>query len=213
MLHHTGTIPLDTPRLLLRRFESRDAQDMFDNWAGREEVTRYLPWQPHANVEVTRDRIAAWQERYESAAVYHWVIVKRETGQAIGSISVQALREATRSCELGYCLGNAFWNSGYMTEALHAVLGLLFETVGLHRVQALHHLHNPASGRVMEKVGMTHEGTLRDFGQQADGSWFSMCIYSILQSEWDGRGPRGSAGNPAKANARPKTVAAHILGR
>ncbi|AVQ97220.1 N-acetyltransferase [Ethanoligenens harbinense] len=186
VLHHVGTMRLATPRLFLRRFEVRDAQDMFDRWASREEVTRHLPWQPHAGVEVTRGRIEAWQEQYADKRVYHWAVAQKETGRAIGSISVQAMREANRSCEIGYCLGNAFWNNGYMTEALRTVLELLFETVGLHRVQALYHAGNPASGRVLQKVGMTHEGTLRDFGRQADGGWYSMCVYSILESEWVG---------------------------
>ncbi|MFT8887393.1 MAG: GNAT family N-acetyltransferase [Ethanoligenens sp.] len=184
MLQHYGTISIQTPRLLLRKFVVEDAPDMFQHWAGNEQVTRYLTWAPHENVEVTRERISEWQQQYGNPAVYHWAIALRETGSVIGSISVQAIRQQNRSCELGYCLGNTFWNKGYMTEAMRAVLKLLFEKVGLHRVQALHHFDNPASGRVMEKVGMTLEGALRDFGRYADGTWYSLRIYSILEDEW-----------------------------
>lgn len=184
MLHHTGTIPLHTSRLLLRPFCCEDAQAMFENWASREEVTYYTPWPPYSSVEKVRERIEQWQAQYENPAVYHWVVVCKENGQAIGSVSVQALREKHLSCEIGYCLGNDYWNRGIMTEALQAVLQLLFGTVGMHRVQALHHLNNPASERVMEKAGMQFEGVLRDFGQYADGTWYSLCVHSILRQEW-----------------------------
>lgn len=185
MLRHTGTVPIESQRLLLRPFCEEDAQDMFDRWAGDEVVTRFLPWAPHRDVAITRDRIRQWVEQYTYDHVYHWAIVPHESGHVVGSISVQALRERTRACEIGYCIGRAFWNRGYATESLRVVLKLLFEQVGLHRVQALHHQQNPASGRVLEKAGMTREGILRDFAQDPDGSWYSLHLYSILEREWD----------------------------
>lgn len=184
MLHHLGTIPIETPRLLLRQFRIEDAKDMFDNWAGREEVTRYMAWPPHQNVRMTRERIEQWCAQYGNPAVYHWAIIFKDNGQAVGSVSVQALRERQLSCEIGYCLGNDYWNRGLMTEALRAALHFLFEKIGFRRVQGLHRENNPASGRVMEKAGMTYEGTLREFQCDRDGIWHSLCIYSVLRSEW-----------------------------
>lgn len=180
MLHHIGTVQIETPRLLLRPFIEADAPDMFANWAGDERVTRHLSWAAHRSVEQTRARILDWLPQYENPAVYHWALLPKESGRAAGSVSVQGLRERHLSCEIGYCLGTDFWNRGYMTEALRAVLDVLFARVGFHRVQAMHRAGNPASGRVMQKAGMVYEGTLRDFGLDQAGQWYSLCVYAAL---------------------------------
>ena len=164
-----GTQAIETKRLILRRFTVEDADDMYNNWASDPEVTEFLTWPPHGSVEVTRTLLEDWVSRYEDGTYFNWVMENKETGHAIGNISVVQLNEKVESAEIGYCMSRALWGQGYMPEALKAVMDYLFDTVGLNRVAATHDSNNPKSGRVMDKAGMKLEGTLRAAGRNNHG--------------------------------------------
>ena len=168
-MNKTGTQRIETHRLVLRPFDVDDAEDMFTNWASDPEVTRFLTWPPHQNVDGTRWLLGQWTSHYDDGAYFQWAIEWKETGAVIGSIAVVKLEEAIESAEIGYCLGRAFWGRGIMPEALRAVMDYLFGTVGLNRVWAGHDVNNPKSGRVMEKAGMKKEGVLRASGINNQG--------------------------------------------
>ena len=93
------------------------------------------------------------------------------------------LNTENRSAEVGYSLAREYWNQGFMTEALRAVLDLAFRKLNLHRVEAQHETDNPASGRVMLKAGMRHEGTMRGrlFNK---GRFVDVDVYAILREDW-----------------------------
>ncbi len=185
-MKHTGTVSLETERLILRRFTLDDAQQAFDNWMSREKVTRYMTWQPYQNVEDVKGYIQYVIGTYEKPDAYYWAIEEKNSGQVIGSISVIWLNEAVESAEVGYCLSDDFWGKGMMPEALNAVIRYLFDAVGLNRIQAGHDANNPNSGRVMEKCGMRYEGTLR----QADRNNQGVCdtvLHAILRDECNNR--------------------------
>lgn len=181
MLRHAGSPDLYTRRLHLRAYRPEDYRQMFDNWAGDPEVTRFLSWGPHANAEITRQLVAMWVEGYQSPTVYRWGIER--DGELIGDISVTRWREEEESCEIGYCLCRRYWGQGLMTEALNRILIFLFETVGFHRVALCHDVQNPASGRVMEKCGLRLEGVARHERKRRDGSWMDVAHYAILSED------------------------------
>lgn len=178
-----GTVTLETKRLLLRPFTPDDAPVMYHNWASDSEVTKYLTWQPHESQEASRTLLEDWAARYADPTWYNWAIVWRETGEPIGNISVVERKEKTESYHIGYCLGQAFWHRGIMTEAFTEVIRFLFEEVGVLRVDARHDTRNPHSGGVMRKCGLTYEGTLRqrDRCNQGigDSAW-----YGILREDY-----------------------------
>ena len=93
------------------------------------------------------------------------------------------LRREHNRAELGYWIGVPYWNHGYATEAASTVLRYAFETMDLHRVYAFHFTTNPASGRVLEKIGMTHEGTRRGHTLKW-GEYLDNEAYGILRDEW-----------------------------
>ena len=168
-MNKTGTQRIETHRLILRPFRAEDAEDMFANWASDPEVTRFLTWPPHRDVDGTRWLLGQWITHYDDGAYFQWAIELKETGAVIGSIAVVKLEEAIGSAEIGYCLGRAFWGRGIMPEALRAVMDYLFDTAGLNRIWAGHDVNNPKSGRVMEKAGMRKEGILRASGINNQG--------------------------------------------
>ena len=183
MLTHKGTQTIETQRLVLRRAELTDAEAMFRNWASDPEVTKYLTWPPHTSLEVSRRILESWVEANGQIDRYHWMIVLKELGQPIGSITVVEHRDDIGEAEVGYCIGKQWWHKGLVTEAMMAVMGYLFDQVGMNRVEARHDLNNPHSGGVMKKCGMRYEGTLR----RADRNNQGICdtaVYGMLKEEW-----------------------------
>ena len=177
-MNKAGTQRIETDRLILRRFRSEDAEDMYANWASDPEVTRFLTWPPHSSVDVTKALLADWIPRYEDGGYFNWAMEYKDTGEVIGNISVVRLIESIDAAEMGYCMSREYWGQELMPEALKAVMDYLFDVVGLNRVAACHDANNPKSGRVMEKAGMKPEGILRAAGKNnlgiCDDVWHAM---------------------------------------
>lgn len=169
---------LATDRLLLRPFVPDDAPAV-QRLASAYEIAENTLLIPHPYPE---GAAAAWIARPKEANHYLFAITLREGGDVIGAIALEAKPEHGRG-EIGYWVGTPYWNRGYVTEAARAVLGFGFESLGLHRIFAMHFSRNPSSGRVMQKLGMKHEGTLREHEKKWDV--FVDCeVYGILHTEW-----------------------------
>ncbi|MBQ5977682.1 MAG: GNAT family N-acetyltransferase [Oscillospiraceae bacterium] len=141
---------LETERLLLRKVRREDAQRIFDCWASDPEVTRYLTWQPHASVAMTKAVMDRWLADYDKPDTYRYGIELRETGELIGMIDVVGYHHGNPV--IGYCSGRAYWGNGYMTEALKALCAALFEAgYSMIRIEAVR--ENIGSNRVIQKAG------------------------------------------------------------
>jgi len=185
MLTHKGTQTINTDRLLLRRFEFDDAYDMFKNWANDSEVTKYLTWEPHNNVEVTKKIIELWVNEYEhNNNIYDWAIEVKKTGEVIGGVSIVKLDKKNYSCEIGYCMSRTYWGMGIMSESLKVVIDYLFSEVGFNRIVAKHDTNNVASGKVMLKGGMKYEGTLIQVKLRDNKEFYDLDLYAILKDDW-----------------------------
>lgn len=180
MLTHKGTQTIVTERLILRRFCLEDARAMYDNWASDDEVTKYLSWPTHTNIEITQWVMNDWVSSYEKEDFYLWAI--EFEGQPIGSISVVGKDDDTLKAHIGYCIGKAWWHKGIMSEALKAVMDYLFDHVGMNRVEACYDPNDPNSGRVMAKCGMKYEGTHRQSGRNNQGIC-DEAFYALIKSE------------------------------
>lgn len=183
MLTHKGTQTIETDRLILRQAHTGDAIPMFRNWASDADVTRFLTWPAHENVDITKCVLNSWITGYDKDDFYQWLIVLKETGEPIGSISVVELNEGVEKAEIGYCIGKAWWHRGIVTESTKAVIDFLFAEVGMNRIEARHDPRNPHSGAVMKKCGMQYEGTARSADRNNQGIC-DAARYAILRSDW-----------------------------
>lgn len=182
-MKNCGTQRIETDRLILRRYVIEDADAMYTNWASDSEVTKFLTWQPHSSVEVSRGIIENWLKEYSDEKYYQWAIVLKDNGnEPIGDISVVHMKEDISMVHIGYCLGRAWWRRGIMSEALKAVTDFMFDTVEVNRVESRHDPMNPNSGKVMQKCGMKYEGTLRSADRNNQGIC-DACYYALLRSE------------------------------
>ena len=178
-----GTKTIETERLILRRYVVEDAEDMYRNWAGDPEVTKFLSWPTHPNAEFSRKLLEKWVSYYDEGRTYNWGITLKGDDHVIGNIAVVEREERTRSYELGYVLGRAFWGRGIMPEALKAVIAYLFQgEKDLNRIIATHDVRNMKSGRVMQKAGMHFDGVLRASKRNNLGM-HDTAYYSILRED------------------------------
>ncbi len=175
------TPPLETERLLLRRFTIADAADVFRH-ARDPEVARLTSWEAHQSLDDTR-RFLDWAlARYDEAVGGPWAMVRRDTREVVGAIGLSVVWPHLRG-EIGYWVGRAWWRHGLATEAGRAVLRYAFDDLEMNRVEARCETDNIASERVMQKLGMTFEGILRQH-VLAKGRFRDMRLYSLLGDEW-----------------------------
>ena len=169
---------LHTDRLILRPIRYSDAPSMFE-YSQDEDVCRYVLWEPHQSIWDTYEAIRGLRRQYRHGWPSSYAIALADNDRQIGTIGFMWLNTENKSAEIGYSLSKEYWNQGYMTEALRAMIDFSFEKLHLHRLEAQHDLRNPASGRVMEKAGMNLEGTLRDriFNR---GQYCSVAIYAVI---------------------------------
>ncbi len=172
---------LHTERLILRQFQPSDA-DTVQRLAGVKEVAAGTLLPHPFEVEAAAQWIAQQQEQFAAGTAITIAIVLAEEEQLIGSIGMDIASEH-QLARLSYWLGTDYWNQGYCTEAVRAVIDYGFTRLSLHRIYAPHFHNNPASGRVLRKIGMTYEGRMREhyirFGRFVDVE-----IYGILREEF-----------------------------
>lgn len=179
--NNVGTKTICTNRLILRPILPSDAKEMYKNWASDMKLAKFLRWIPHASPDATSEYLSSFD--YGDAAFYNWGIVFGN--ELVGNISVVRLDEKLGVAEIGYCAGSRWWNRGIVTEALGGVKDFLFGEVGINKLVLRHDTENPASGRVMQKNGMTLEGTLREESAgRRDGKLGDVAYYGLLRSEW-----------------------------
>jgi len=178
-----GIIPtLATERLVLRPFRLGDAPDVA-RLAGDRSIADTTTNIPHPYEEgMAADWISQHQavcERHEGVA---FAITLRSDGTLVGAISLMGMKQGHHA-ELGYWIGKPSWGLGSCTEASREVLRYAFENLGLVRVHASHFARNPASGRVIRKIGMHSEGCRRHHVRKS-GQVEDLKIYGIHVDEW-----------------------------
>ena len=149
---------LKTDRLRLRKVKLADADAIFRQYAQDPEVTKYVSWRAHRDIEETRAYVRMCLLAWDVGKAFHWVIERHEEKHAIGMIIA---RSSEQKWELGYVLARAYWGRGYMTEALKGLIDWVLKQKDIYRIWAVCDVDNLASARVMEKAGMQLEGTLR----------------------------------------------------
>ncbi len=168
---------LATERLVLSKLATADIPQIV-RLASNANVSAYTTNLPYPYFE--RDAIY-WLNLAEQGFRQdtNLVLAIRQSSQLlIGGISL-TISAAHRRAEIGYWLGEEFWNQGYVTEATRALIAYAFTDMNLHRLTSTHFAGNPASGRVMQKAGMTHEGELQD-QLLKDAVYHSLIQYGVI---------------------------------
>ena len=173
---------LTTERLILRPFALSDAPAV-QRLASDREIARNTLLIPHPYPEGAAEE---WILGHDDQSNNHiFAIAPRDGGDVMGAIGLH-VETYHRRAEIGYWLGVPYWGQGFVAEAAKAVVGYAFDELGMNRIFAFHFTRNPASGRVLQKIGMHREGTMRQhlvkWGEHVDVDY-----YGIVREDWMNR--------------------------
>jgi [ribosomal protein S5]-alanine N-acetyltransferase len=169
---HSTPFVLESERLLIRRLTMDD------------DVAIHSP--QHKSIEDARTYIRSVLESYEKNEPTSYVIILKNSSELCGGIGFHHQDTSSHKIEIGYALAPWHWGNGYMTEAAFAMIDHIFKSTELQRLEARCKSVNTASEKVMQRLGMTYEGTLRR-NQLYNGNYYDTKVYSILRSEWESR--------------------------
>lgn len=155
--HLTPPESFATERLRIRKPRLEDAPLIFTAYAQDPEVTRYLTFRPHRHLSDAKEAVGRFLEAWRSGKSYCWLIFRRDDDKLVGAI---AARE-DQGINLGYLVARPYWRSGFMSEALGAIVEWVFTQPDIFRVWAVCDVDNEPSARLLERNGFHQEGILR----------------------------------------------------
>lgn len=177
---------LDTERLLLRPYCNADALSV-QKLAGDRHIADTTLNIPHPYEDGMAEAwIAQTHEQFAAGERATFAIVLRETDELLGTVSL-GIDKRANAAVLGYWVGQPYWNNGYATEASACLVAWGFDALGLNRIHSSHLTRNPASGAVMRKIGLVHEGCAREAVRKW-GRYEDLELYALLRRDWDGGG-------------------------
>lgn len=175
-----GTVEIAYGRLLLRKFRPQDAEELYNGFINQKEFLYYANKQPVTLEEeiLALDDIC---KNYSDPNFYNWVITLMETGEIVGAINYKP-NHKNDSVLVSYAIDNRHTGKGYATDAVNAVKVYAFSVLEAHRFEGGCATKNLASKRVLEKSGLTEEGTLKDYLKLPDG-YHDMIMFAEINSK------------------------------
>lgn len=178
----TAPPPIESARLHVRLVVESDLPALLEV-NGDKEVTKFLPyatWSSMTDADAWYKRMSGIQA---TGLALQFVVAEKQTGTAVGTCLLFRFEEASARAELGFVLGRAHWGTGYMGEALAALIDYAFGSMALRRLEAEVDPRNVSSGRLLQRLGFTKEGLLRQ--RWADkGEVKDVEVYGLLRHEW-----------------------------
>ncbi len=173
---------LETPRLLFRAVKRSDLYDIYE-YSSDPNTSEFLLWEPHKNLDYTREFIELVISKYKSGDYNDWALVYKETGKMIGTCGFTRIDEENNIVEIGYVINPKFWGMGIATEAAEKIIEFAFEELKVNRIEAKFMFGNDASLAVMKNVGMKFEGYQRE-AMFVKGKFKTIGVSSILKREY-----------------------------
>jgi len=151
---------IETPRLILRPPTLNDAEIIFNKYTQDPEVTRYLVWPPHESIEMTKEFLGRCLRCWDDETAFPWVMTLKGDNTILGMVE---MRISGFKADFGYAIATEYWNNGYTTEAVKALVQWAIDQESIYRVWAVCDLKNIGSVKVLEKAGLQREGILRRY--------------------------------------------------
>lgn len=175
-------LKLKSERLVLQPFKISDASRV-QELAGDIEVARTTSGIPHPYpLETAETWISNHSNNIETGNAYPLAIILKDNGMLIGTMTLRVDKQHNKG-ELAYWIGRNYWGNGFATEAARAIMDFGFIEINLNRIWAMAMVSNPASSRVMQKVGMKQEGILTQHILKS-GNYEDLVVYGILKIDY-----------------------------
>jgi [ribosomal protein S5]-alanine N-acetyltransferase len=174
---------LETERLHLIDITQNHANSLFEILS-LDEVTKYYGTDTFTSIEEAKKLIDMFQKNYYEKRSIRWGIILKENNKFIGTVGLNGLQLKNKKAEIGYEIHPSYWRKSYTTEAIREVLRYSYVELKLNRIGAVVYLENEASSKLLEKLGFSKEGVLRDYLYQND-QFHTTYMFSLLKQEWE----------------------------
>lgn len=163
---------LSTARLILRPLIAEDAPSIFE-YAKNPKVSDFTMWEPHQTEADSKSFITDYALKFyeEGTPEPYGIILKADPAKVIGTVGCFWVSKYSQVMELAYAIAEPHWGKGLVPEASGALLEYCFHNLPVQRIQARCKAENKSSVRVMEKLGMSFEGTLKSLVLHRDRFW------------------------------------------
>ncbi|WMI70453.1 GNAT family N-acetyltransferase [Aminobacterium sp. MB27-C1] len=146
---------LETDRLILRLLKIDDAEEVFKNWSSDSETTKYMEWDMHTNINVTKEWLNAEEKLIYNDKNYTWGLELKKTGALIGSGGI-TYNPKVKMYEIGYIIMRQYWGQGIISEAVEKIIHFAKSQLGINELFAKHAKKNLASRHILEKMGFVY---------------------------------------------------------
>ncbi len=177
---------LDAGDFRLRHVRPEDVDDLFAIF-GDPEVMRYWSSPPLADRAAARELERDIRRGFDGRALFQWGVVRAKQNRVIGTVTLCNLDAQNRRAEIGYALARSEWGNGVMSRVLREIVRFGFEALDLHRIEADVDPRNPASFRLLERLGFKKEGYRRE-SYILNGEIQDAVLYGLLKREFQSRG-------------------------
>lgn len=126
---HTGTVNLQTERLLLHRFNFNDIESMLNNWIANPTIQHNYGEPTYETKDSVRQLLNKWVSQYKNDSFYRWAIILKETNENIGQIAFCRVYTQIKIAEIEYCIGESYWGNSYASKSLKSILKYSFENL------------------------------------------------------------------------------------
>ena len=174
---------LESDRLLLRQITSQDAEALFEIYSNKEVMLYFDDRGAFESMSEAEDMAKGYEDGIKNRSEIRWGIVLKETGKLIGTCGFHAISDHDRRVEVGYDLNREYWGQKIMTEALSLIFSFAFEVSDVNRIEAFVEPPNTGSRKLLEKLGFTLEGTLRQH-EMCRGELIDIQIFGLLRGDW-----------------------------
>lgn len=172
---------LESERLLLRPIKESDADDIFEIFSDIE-VMKYYDLLPFLTINDAINQVDIFRKCLSEKTMIRWGIELKANGKLIGTCGFFAFSEENRKAEMGYELNREYWNKGIMSESLKMIMDFIFRETDINRIETYVEPMNTASLNLLESLGFTKEGSLRQY-ELCRGQLIDITIWGLLKSD------------------------------
>lgn len=181
-INNTGTIPLESERLIYRRTVKSDIDEFFFIQLNPN-LRKYLGMSKVGN-NLIKNRDYFDENKYNDKDYYRWTIVKKEDNKILGCIYLNIHDKKAKTAGIDYWIREDEWGCGYVTEAAKRILEFAFDTLNLNRIESCGAKDNPGTWKVMEHIGLKYEGVRESGAFYYYGGLTDLVMYGITRDEY-----------------------------
>ena len=174
---------LESDRLMLRQITSQDASELYEIYSNKEVMLYFDDRGAFESMLEAEEMAKGYEEGLKNKWEIRWGIVLKETGKLIGTCGFHAISDYDKRVEVGYDLNREYWGQKIMTEALSLIFSFAFDVSDVNRIEAFVEPPNTGSRVLLEKLGFTLEGTLRQH-EMCRGELIDIQILGLLRDDW-----------------------------